>query len=115
MIRRRQFSLRSVFFAVSVCALFLLLWRNRPPPTLRVELTAQGTTFVDDDEIKRSSLRARIDREALVRRIWRVEPVMILRADASVSQQDFVEVITMSQRAGIQKTTLTADEQSAAQ
>jgi biopolymer transport protein ExbD len=110
MILRHQFSLRTLFFIVTVCALMSVLWRSRPPRELRVELTAQGTTFVHDDEVLRSSLPSRIDREAFIRRMWRMEGVMILHAHPSVSHQDLEEVITQSQRAGFKEFVLRTAE-----
>ncbi len=106
--QRRQFSLRTVFVAVTLCALLLLLWRSRPDPTLQVELTAEGTALVDGEEVDRSSLVGRIDREARYRKIWLMEPVLILfYSSRSVSHQDLAEVATLSQRAGFAKLALT--------
>ncbi len=109
--QRRQFSLRAVFVAVTLCALLSLLWRSRPDPTVQVELTTAGTALVDGEEVTPSSLLGRIDREARYRKIWLMKPVLILHCSPSVSHKDVAEVATQSQRAGFAKLSLTvADE-----
>ena len=109
--QRRQFSLRTVFLAVTLCVLLLLLWQSRPDPTLQLELTAEGTALVDGEEVDLSSLVGRIDREARYRKIWLMEPVLILHSSPSVSHQVLAEVATLSQRAGFSKLALTVDDE----
>ena len=109
--QRRQFSVRTVFVAVTLCAVILLVWRSRPDPTLQLELTAEGTALADGEEVDLSSLVDRIDREARYRKIWLMEPVLNLHSSPSVSHQDLAEVATLSRRAGFAKLGLTvADE-----
>lgn len=104
--RRPWFSLRFVFFGVTLCALLMMVWKNRPPRALRVELTARSTVLVNDEETELSSLAAVLRREWFVRRLLLMDPQMLLRTDRSRASWKIVsETIDQAQHVGFEAVT----------
>jgi len=85
-------------------------WRNRPPRSIRIEVTKNGTAIVHGNEIELTSLADTLKHELFVRKVWLVEPVFILRADGSVPLQTVTEAVQIAQLVGAEKVTFATSE-----
>lgn len=106
-----RFTLRFVLIVVFVVACLLALWRTRPAPFLRVELTSTGTVIVRDEEIEAPALPDVLAREAKRRKIWFVERRIRLLADYSVRTEEIQKMIRLAQEAGFEKFALALRDQ----
>jgi len=106
-----RFTLRFVLIVIFVAACLLALWRTRPAPFLRVELTSTGTVIVHDEEIEAPALPDVLAREATRRKIWFVERRVRLLADPSVHTVDVQKMIWLAQEAGFEKFALAVRDQ----
>ena len=103
MLRMHQFSLRTLLLGVTICALLLFIWTLRPPAELTIKLSGIKTAIVDNDEVELADLNSRIEQELWLRRLWRLQPYIILQADSQVSSSQFTELISSTQKRGVKK------------
>ncbi len=107
---RFRFTLRFVLLAVLVVACLLALWRARPTPFVRIELSSAGSIRLGGDELTLAALPRVLERESAHRRRWWVESHIVLRADPSASTGDVMEIIELGKKAGFERFSFAALE-----
>lgn len=102
-IRRPQFSIRTLFYLVSACALLLLAWRMRPSHIVRVEIAQNGSVLIQGDEVPITAISGRLNYERFLRTMWLMDAELMVSAHRNVSHNDVRTAIDSAQQAGFQR------------
>lgn len=99
-----QFSLRSLLIALSLAAVALAIYLQRPTSALLVDLADDGSIQIEGRLIDRDTLGDRLKSELNYRKIWLTDCDVQIQADEKYSE--IHTVIELIQGAGIENITL---------
>lgn len=106
----RQFSLRFMMTVLSVVAIGLAIWLQRPSPDLVIDLATGGSMQIEGRLVEQETLGDHLKSESDYRKIWLTDCQLQIRADADTKTSELQNVIELAQSVGIEEISIAINQ-----
>lgn len=105
-----QFNLRFLIALLSIAAIGLAVWSQRPSPHLVVEFDADGSIAIGGRSIEHVAMGDELKSESEYRKMWFTDCAVRICADSDVLASAVQEVVDAAASAGIVDITFTIED-----